>query len=88
MREEWRERQEDRREKEHSRDGMGVGTFSLVRLVFKEDGVFISDYEEKTTTIINCFTVTNLHYYCARKTAGIKQSEFKLKKPQTESLPQ
>lgn len=79
MREEWRERQEDRREKEHSRDGMGVGTFSLVRLVFKEDGVFISDYGEKTT--INYFSATNLHYHCAKKTAAIKQSKFKLKKP-------
>ena len=53
MREEWRERQEDRREKEDSRDGMGVGTFSLVRLVFKEDGVFISDYGEKTVMMIS-----------------------------------
>ena len=55
MREEWRERQEDRREKEHSRDGMGVGTFSLVRLVFKEDGVFISDYGEKKQHLLLFF---------------------------------
>ena len=64
MREEWRERQEDRREKEHSRDGMGVGTFSLVRLVFKEDGVFISDYVEKNN-IYYYFSATNLHNHCA-----------------------
>jgi len=43
MRDEWRERKEDRREKEDSRDGMGVGTFSLIWLVFREGGVFVPD---------------------------------------------
>jgi len=46
MRDEWRERKEDRREKDDSRDGIGVGTFSLIWLVFREGGVFVPDYRK------------------------------------------